>query len=610
MKNITIKEWFRSVHRLVTVGSRVFHDIWPQNAALILPRIFCTIATASLPFAIYWSYSHAVGALSERTSVYKALWYVCGALAISFVINIIQIYDAFRERQFWHRLQTRLNILYLECKGRLGLDRLESPEFRDTVTRAEEKPIWPAMNIAENQFMNLSNAVRLSVALFIIGAYDIKLCLLMIASLVPQFIVDIRHGTTLWMIFMGETDERRRYSELNRHLRQRSSLVELKMFQNVDYFVTRIGDILLNFQKSQEKAERRKHIYSAATIILGGSILSAVLVTIALRVIHGVTPLSIFVFLWGSTQNMHATLSGTLKSIAQQNEFALYATDMYAVMDAEPEAVSRKGTLVCADRIPEIVFEHVTFRYPYDIKKRIILKDVSFRIRPGERVALVGCNAAGKTTLVRLLCGIYEPTEGNILIDGVNLKEMDIQSLKQKLSILFQDYARYQMPVQEIIGLGNTQQQPNDELILEAATRSGLDKFVADLPEGYRTQIGKDFKGGIEPSGGQSQRIALARVAYRKGKVVILDEPTASLDVFAEAEIFEELERHARDATLVFITHRFSTIKNADHIIVFDCGKIIEEGNHPSLMQKSGLYARMFMKQAEGYMSQPIKNDD
>ncbi|MCX6719487.1 MAG: ABC transporter ATP-binding protein, partial [Candidatus Taylorbacteria bacterium] len=352
-----------------------------------------------------------------------------------------------------------------------------------------------------------------------------------------------------------------------------------------------------------------KHLYSMITILLGTLVMSVVLVTITLRVINGATPLSVFVFIWSSTQSLHATLGGTLRSIAQQNEFALYAADMYAVRDATPEAVRRNDSIVCADRIPEIVFEHVAFQYPFDKKGREILQDISFKIRPGERLALVGCNAAGKTTIVRLICGIYEPTKGRILVDGVDLKEIDINSWRKQLSVLFQNYAQYNIIVREVIALGDTKCEPTDEHIAEAANQSGVDKFVADLPDGYKTQIGKDFKDGIEPSGGQNQRIALARVAYRQGKVVILDEPTASLDAFAEAEIFEELEHHSGRSTLILITHRFSTIKIADHIVVLDHGKIIEEGSHTSLMRNNGLYADMYLKQARGYMDQPIDID-
>ncbi|MCX6719157.1 MAG: hypothetical protein NTZ38_02150, partial [Candidatus Taylorbacteria bacterium] len=180
-----------------------------------------------------------------------ALWYICGALTVAFVVSLIQTYFEYCDKSFCNRMINRLNILYIQHKGRLSRQQLENPEFRDVVSRSEEKGYWPAMNIALGQFMNLNNAIRIVAALTIIGAYDITLGVWILVSLIPQFVVDIRHGATLWGIFMAETDERRKYGELSRHLRQKSSLAELKMFQNVDYFVTRIREILQNFQDAQ-----------------------------------------------------------------------------------------------------------------------------------------------------------------------------------------------------------------------------------------------------------------------------------------------------------------------------------------------------------------------
>ncbi len=607
-----MKDWFASVRKLGRVSRRAFSDAWKDNEILIVRGFGLAIITAVLPYGIYWFYSRAIGALSNQEMRSTAVIYIVGALAVSFAIDLFNVLSSFSERQFWHRLQLRFNVLFFSKKGALGIDVLENPEFRDTVTRAQENLIWPIMQVAEGQFVNLGNFVRLSVALSIVGVYDWRLCLLVIAALVPQFLVDIRHGTTQWMIFSAETDVRRHYNELRRHFMNRNLLAELKLFQNVEYFMKRMTGILDDFRKTQEIAEKKRHLWSAVAVGISVLLIGTVLVIIVSRVARGSMPIAKFVFLWGSMQSLHTALSGTLRSIAQQNEWALNAADNYAVMDAVPEKTNRTGTIVCASRIPEIVFDNVTFQYPWDGHERVILRNVSFKIRPGERTALVGINGAGKTTLIKLLCGIYYPTGGKITIDGVDLRELNIDSWRAQLSVLFQNYANYHMPVNEAIALGNTQTALDANLVREASVAGGADSFVADLPHGYETMIGKDFTGGIDLSGGQHQRMALARVFYRKGKVIILDEPTASLDAFGEAEIFQELEARPRDASMILITHRFSTIKNVDHIVVLDRGTVLEEGSHSALMKRNGLYAEMFLKQARGYGIEPVvgKNEE
>lgn len=560
-----------------------------------------------LPYAIYWLYSQAIGAFADKSFAITGVWFVVAALLMSLISDLVRTKSSLLDRLFYHRLQAFLSPEYYARKGGLGIDMLEDQRFHDVMTKAEDRSIWPIMNIAVLQFENLSNFCRLMCALGVVVMYDWHLCALVVVSLIPQFLVDVRHGTTLWTIWDAETDTRRHYNEILRHFRNRYYLAELKLFQNVPFFIDRMRSMLNGFKESQEIAERKKYVWAGLAVAMSSVLLGTTLVIMALKVVHDTLTLQGFVFLWTSFGGLHSTLSGALRSIAQQNEWAMYAEDNYAVMDAEPESSRRSGTLVCSNRVPEIVFDHVSFHYPWDNPERLILTDVSFRIRPGEHVALAGVNGAGKTTLIKLLCGFYEPTSGRILIDGVSLRDLNIESWRQQVAILFQEYATYHLKVADVIRLGDTC-SPVDHKRLEAAAKaSGVASFCADLPNGYDTMIGKDFAGGIDLSGGQNQRMALARIWYRRGKVIILDEPTASLDAFSEAQIFEEIEQRRNGETVILITHRFSSVKTVDHIVVLDKGRVVENGNHASLMEHNGLYAEMFLKQARGYMTQPIK---
>ena len=602
MKFVEYKEWFVSVARLVRIVRRIYSQIWSGNQTLITGLAVFSVTLACMPYGINWLFSKAVGAFAGDTGKVLGIWLVAGALTVSFMSDIVQTIYGLLDRLLYHRLQSILFPHYYARKGGLGIDQMENQKFNDVITKAEERCVWPVMNIAEDQFSNLQNVVRLSVALAVVAAYDWRLCFLVSASLIPQFLVDVRHGNTLWSIWDAETETRRQYNETARHFRNRNFLAELKLFQNVDFFVRRMQSLLDGFKTSQEKAEKKKHIWAGVAATASTTLIGATIIAMAFKVHRGSLDLQGFIFLWSSFGGLHSTLSGALQGIARQNEWAIYAADNYAVMDAEPEAARKTGTLTCPNRVPEIVFDKVTFHYPWDDPERLILKNVSIRIRPGERLALVGINGAGKTTLVKLLCGIYEPVAGQILVDGVPLKEIKLESWRRQIALLFQEYANYHLPVRDIIRLGDTREPLDVERMQEAAKSSGVSAFCADLPNGYNTMIGKDFTGGIDLSGGQNQRMALARIWYRRGKVVILDEPTASLDALAEAKIFEEIERRPRGETVILITHRFSSIKNADHIVVLDRGSIVEEGKHRDLLAKAGIYAEMFQRQASGYV--------
>jgi ATP-binding cassette subfamily B protein len=248
---------------------------------------------------------------------------------------------------------------------------------------------------------------------------------------------------------------------------------------------------------------------------------------------------------------------------------------------------------------PLIEFKNVSFRYPKT--ERDILKDFNLTIQSGEKVALVGENGAGKTTLIKLLLRFYDATEGEILINGVNLKDVNLEEWHKYIGALFQDFIKYQFTFKENIYFGDLTKKQEEELLKEAIVRSGADKYLDTLPDKYDQIVGKMFEGGMDLSGGQWQKLALARAFYRNAPILVLDEPTSAIDAKAEYEIFQKVQSLQKDKTVVIISHRFSTVRNADRILVLDEGKILEEGSHEKLMKKKGLYAELFNIQAQGY---------
>jgi ATP-binding cassette subfamily B protein len=281
-------------------------------------------------------------------------------------------------------------------------------------------------------------------------------------------------------------------------------------------------------------------------------------------------------------------------------EQALYLDDLFEFFRTEPAVSSSPGAVPAPRPIREgYEFRHVSFAYP-DADKPA-LRDVSFRIAPGERIALIGENGAGKTTIVKLLARLYDPSSGQILLDGVDLREYDVDSLRKEIGVIFQDYMRYDMLVSENIGVGRIEDVQDADRITGAAAKARADAVIGALPHGFRQMLGRRFDGGMDLSSGQWQKIALARAYMRDAQILILDEPTATLDARAEYEVFQRFSELTRGRMAVLISHRFSTVRMADRILVLDGGRIIEEGSHDELLARNGRYAELFELQAAGY---------
>ena len=275
--------------------------------------------------------------------------------------------------------------------------------------------------------------------------------------------------------------------------------------------------------------------------------------------------------------------------------------DLYLLVDTEPRIVSPKNAVAIAHNTkPTITFDNVSFVYPGSEKPTI--KNISFTISPGDSIAFVGENGAGKTTIIKLLLRFYDATSGNILVNGVNIKDLDLSSYYAHVGVLFQNFNDYPFSVRDNIALGKIDEFDNNDRIHKAAIIANADSFIQKYPKGYEQVLEPGFKDGIEPSGGQWQRIALARALFRNANILILDEPTAAIDSRSEYEIFKTLETHSKDRSTIIISHRFSTVRQAQQIFVIEDGEIIERGNHVELMKhKDGLYKEMFEKQASGY---------
>jgi ATP-binding cassette subfamily B protein len=321
---------------------------------------------------------------------------------------------------------------------------------------------------------------------------------------------------------------------------------------------------------------------------------------IAYQTLHGRISLGDLVLYYQAFQRGQGFLKGMLGNLAQLYEESLFLSNLYEFLDLQPTVVE-PAIPVPVPRLRQqgIVFDAVNFRYPGSVEN--VLEDVSLYVNPGEKIALVGENGAGKSTLIKLLCRLYDPIQGAISFDGIALRDFQTSDLRREISVLFQDYSHYNLSACENIWFGNVQLPPDHEKIQIASFRAGADTIIRKLPKGYDSILGKWFDEGEELSGGEWQKIALARAFLREAQIVVLDEPTSSLDAKAEYELFTRFRELAREQTAILISHRFSTVRMADRIYVLDKGCIVEHGSHDELLRYDGMYAELFHTQAQHY---------
>lgn len=358
------------------------------------------------------------------------------------------------------------------------------------------------------------------------------------------------------------------------------------------------------YNKKVIGAERRKSVSYSFLSLWYLLFLFAAIILMTREALAGSIAVGALLLAFNTYTRFYQTVNGYIESISFTEEAARYAARWFDLFELKPKVVSKdEAVRVSFDKPPLIIFNNVSFRYPVESgESPLVLRNLSFTINPGEKIAIIGVNGSGKTTLIKLLGRIYDPTEGNILVNGTDLKELNMEDWQASLGILFQDFPAYNLTIRESIGIGRVSLPFDEAKLRQAAAFSGADEFIDAFPHGYDQLIWKEFKDGTDLSKGQHQRLAVARMFYRNAAITILDEPTASIDAVTEEKIFTTLEKNLEGKTVILITHRFSTVKNADKIIMLEHGQIIEQGSHKELMQLNLKYAELYTMQARRYL--------
>lgn len=481
----------------------------------------------------------------------------------------------------------------------LDLDQFEDATFYDKLERARQQTVGRTILLSQvlSQVQDLITMGFLAAGLMIFNPW---LILLLLIAVVPAFLGESYFNDKSYALTRGQTPERRELDYIRYMAASDESAKEVKIFDLSGFLIDRFRKLSAQFYQANKRLATKRSIWGTLFALLGSAGYYGAYVVIIGRAITGSLSIGDLTFLAGSFRQLRSLLEGILSRFTSVSQGAIYLRDLFEFFEIKPNIRQAARALAFPNPIREgFRFEDVGFKYQNS--ELWANRHLSFTLDAGEKLALVGENGAGKTTLVKLLARLYDPTEGRILLDGVDLKEYDLPGLRLHIGVIFQDFLRYQMTIAQNIAVGNIAESGNRALIENSAKQSLAHDLVERLPGKYDQMLGRRFSQGIDLSGGEWQKVALARAYMRDAQLLILDEPTAALDARAEYEVFQRFAELTRGKSAVLISHRFSTVRMADRILVLEKGQLIEIGSHEQLIQQNGRYAELFNLQAMGY---------
>jgi ATP-binding cassette, subfamily B, bacterial len=578
--------------------------VWKAAPSVVVLGLVCRVLVSLVPVSTAWVNGLIVGNIAAivhgQAKLSPYLWWLAAAefaLAIGGGLfgRVIDYYDSVLA----DRYTRHVSIKVMEHASQLDLQTYEDPIFYDRLERARVQATdrLAMIQAIGRLFQQTLTTISLSLAILF---YSPWLLLLLVGCLVPAFLGESHFAFLGYAKNFRQTPAKRQLDYLRQVGGSKEAAKELKLFGLSDFLTGRFTALSNQILDENLALSRKRLIAVSFLSILSTGGYYGSYVWVIFKTVTGVYNLNTLVFLTQSIMNASNNISqifSTLSGIADQ---ALFLTDLLAFFQMKPTVQSKPNALSAPRPIRQgFEFRNVSFSYPGT--ERLILNRLNFRVEPGERIALIGQNGQGKTTIVKLMTRLYDPTGGQVLLDGVDLREYQIEDLCREVGVIFQDFMRYEMTARENIAVGRIEFLGDEKRIREAAEKSLADGVIQQLARKYDQMLGRRFEGGVDLSGGEWQKLALARAYLREAQILILDEPTAALDARAEFEVFQRFNELTRDKMALFISHRFSTVRMAERIIVLENGSIAEEGSHDSLMARGGTYAGMFELQASSY---------
>ncbi|MBA4489319.1 ABC transporter ATP-binding protein [Paracoccus sp. S1E-3] len=526
-------------------------------------------------------------------------WLVALEFGLAIVSDLLGRLVGLIDALLAERLTISMTMDLMAHAAELDLEDFEDAAFQDKLDRARRQAAG-RMTLMGQIFGQMQDIVTVLTFAGGLIAYNPWLVVLLLVTLIPAFLGEAHFNSRNYALDFGRTSERRELDYIRRISAESETAKEIKIFGLHAFLADRYRALSERFYRERRRIAQARAGWGAAFTAIGTLGYYAAYLWIVGKTLSGTITIGDLTFLAGSFQRLRALLEGLLLSFSTTAAQALYLDDLFDFFKVTPEIISAPDAIPVPDPIRQgFVFENVGFRYPGATHWAV--RDLSFTLHAGETLALVGENGAGKTTLVKLLARLYDPDEGRILLDGRDLRDYDLASLRAAVGVIFQDFVRYNLTAADNIAVGRIEARDDRPRIEAAAERALADRVIEKLPSGYDQMIGKRFANGVELSGGEWQKLAIARAYMRDAQVLILDEPTAALDARSEFEVFERFKELSAGKTAVLISHRFSSVRMADRILVLDRGRIEAEGTHEELMEQPGRYRELFELQAAGY---------
>ncbi|MFA0964285.1 ABC transporter ATP-binding protein [Roseivirga sp. BDSF3-8] len=599
-KPLTMKERFEALGQLPPF----FRLIWQTSKSITVANAVLRIVRAVIPVTMLYigkliidevvlQAQAAEADLSYLTTLVLAEF---GLAIISDVLNrATSLFDTLLGDLFANKTSIQL----MEHAAKMDLFQFEDSNFYDKLERARRQTMGRTVLLSQvmGQVQDIITMVFLAVGLI---AFKPWLILLLIVAVLPAFLGESHFNERVYSLTRSWTPERRELDYLRYTGASDETAKEIKMFGLANFLTTRFSTLADKYYEANRKINIRRSIWGTIFAAIGSAGYYAAYAIIIIDTVNGNITLGTLTFLSGSFQRLRGLLESVLGRFNMVAEGALYLKDFFDFFRMKPSIARPEKPVPFPQPIREgFVFENVGFKYMNSEKWAV--RGLNFHLRAGEKLALVGENGAGKTTLVKLLARLYDPSEGRILLDDTDLRHYDPTELRKEIGVIFQDFVRYQLTAADNIAIGRIEERDNRSKIEESARLSLADKVIEKLPDKYEQIVGRRFLKGVDLSGGEWQKVALGRAYMRNAQLLILDEPTAALDARAEHEVFQRFARLTQGKSAVLISHRFSTVRMADRILVLQGGKVLELGSHEELLEKDGKYAELFHLQAEGY---------
>ncbi len=578
--------------------------VWESGRAVVVLGVAARVVASLLPPALFWVSKLIVdtifGILTAHQPVGSRLWWLVAlefALAIlaGLIGRLIDYLDALLAGRYTHYVSIRV----MEHAAGLDLIAYEDPVFYDRLERARVQATDRLYMIQAigRLIQQAITTLTLSISIMVFSPW---LLLLLVVGVIPAFVGETHFAFLGYAKNFRQTPVRRQLDYLRTLGGSKEAAKELKLFGLKGFLTDRFRTLSSQVYEEDVSLARRKGIAGSFLSAIGTAGYYTAYVFAVWKTVTGVFTFGTLTLLANAIREASSNLQQTFSTLSTIADQALFLTDLVAFFEMRPKVTSKPNALPAPRPITRgFEFRNVSFRYPGS--SRLVLQGFNFHLRPEERIALIGENGEGKTTIVKLLTRLYDPAEGQILLDGIDLREYDLEDLYREIGVIFQDFMRYEMTARENIGVGLIAQVGNLPLLQQSAQKSLAHDVVQRLPSGYEQMLGRRFDGGVDLSGGEWQKLALARAYLRDAQVLVLDEPTSALDARSEYEVFQRFAELTAGKMALFISHRFSTVRMADRIVVLENGRIAEEGSHDALTRQGGRYAEMFEMQAASY---------